>query len=633
MQKQIKRVLIANRGEIAVRVAQSLQQMGKVAIAVYSDPDAGALHTQVCDEAYALGGSTPLESYLQAEKILALGKEHQVDAIHPGYGFLSENAGFARRCQQEGIVFIGPSPEVIEAMGDKIRAKATMKAAQVPMVPSFDPPDGTSKQQLIEAAQSVGFPLLVKAAAGGGGKGMRRVESLQDLPEALDMACGEARKAFGDDRVFLERYISKPRHVEIQIFGDSHGNVVYLGERECSIQRRYQKIVEESPSPAVTPQLRQQMGEAAVRGAKAMGYSNAGTVEFLLDDEGQFYFLEVNTRLQVEHPVTEMVYGYDLVKAQLEVAEGKPLPFRQEQLLPRGWALEVRLYAEDPNAGFLPAVGRLEVFRCPSAPGVRLDTGFQQGDEISVYYDPMLAKLVTFGADREEARARMLWTLERFVLLGMENNLRFLARVLSQPEFVQGQLSTHFLSDYPLPPETEEIPPEVVAIAESVRQQPRSSVSQSYPSPWESLGCWPQSSGTAVATTSNRGKLGPRAGASSAQSGPPWWRQTEEALEVWWMGRVYKLANPEDSSGGRSRTRKASGGGLRLISKMPGTVLKINVQLGDQVEAGQQLLLMESMKMEMSMEAQTSGRIKSILVEVGQRVERDSLLIELEALA
>ncbi len=492
----MQRILIANRGEIAVRIASSLQQMGLTAVAVYSDVDKNALHTLVCDEAYPLGGQTPLESYLRQELILEIAKKHQIDAIHPGYGFLSENAGFARKCQEAGIVFIGPTPEVIQSMGDKILAKTAMKAAGVPMVPSFDPPAQVSQEEYLKAAGEIGFPLLVKAAAGGGGKGMRLVSSADQLEEALQMAQGEAAKAFGDSRVFLERYVERPRHIEIQIFGDQHGNVVHLGERECSIQRRYQKIIEESPSPALTPELRSEMGEAACRGARALGYSNAGTVEFLLDDQGRFYFLEVNTRLQVEHPITELVYGYDLVKAQIAVARGEQLPFKQSEIQPRGWAMECRLYAENPDAGFLPCTGTLEVFRAPSGPWIRLDSGFKEGDEVSVFYDPMLAKLITYGSDREDARRRMVWALEHFVVLGVTNNLHFLARVLQQSEFVAGQTHTHFLQDYPLPALDSQVPPELVALAQAAQsrlqtdQGSSSGINAPQRTPWDSIGGW-----------------------------------------------------------------------------------------------------------------------------------------------
>lgn len=459
----MQRILIVNRGEIAVRVARTVQRMGLTACTVYSDPDADALHAVSADEAYPLGGTTSLESYLQVDKILAIARERKIDAIHPGYGFLSENTGFARRCAEAGITFIGPSPEVIDAMGDKLNAKELVARHGVPTVPSFDPQGEPTPEQWRSEAERVGFPLLVKAAAGGGGKGMRRVDRPEELDEALAMARGEAAKAFGDGRVFLERYVLRPRHVEIQIFGDTHGNVVHLGERECSIQRRYQKVIEESPSPAVSHELRARMGEAACRAARALGYSNAGTVEFLLDERGEFFFLEVNTRLQVEHPVTECVYDLDLVELQLRVARGERLPFTQEELQPRGWAMECRLYAEDPDRNFMPSTGTLEVYEPPVAPGVRVDSGVRQGSVVSVYYDPMLAKLIAWGSSREQARQRLVWALRNFPVLGLTHNLPFLRKVLEHPEFIAGHTHTGFLAEHPLEKAGE--PPEVARVA------------------------------------------------------------------------------------------------------------------------------------------------------------------------
>lgn len=489
----MRKVLIANRGEIAVRVSRTLQQMGLVACAVYSDPDQDAVHVQVADEAYALGGKTSLESYLDQNKLLEIMKQHQIDAVHPGYGFLSENAGFARRCQEAGIIFIGPSPEVIEAMGDKLQAKAKMLEAQVPTIPSFAPSPDTTLDEYHQEATKIGFPLLVKASAGGGGKGMRRVDSREELEGAIAGAQSEAQKAFGDGRVFLEKYLSRPRHIEIQMMGDNHGNVVHLGERECSIQRRYQKIVEESPSPAVSPELRAQMGETACRAARAIGYTGAGTMEFLLDEDGKFYFLEVNTRLQVEHPITEEVYGQDLVRAQVLVAQGQPLPFTQEQLQPRGWAIECRLYAEDPYRNFMPSTGRIQVYEPPQGPGIRLDSGVQKGSEVSVYYDPMLAKLVASGSTREQARQRMVWALARFPVLGLTHNLAFLRGVLEHPEFVAGNTHTHFLEAHKIDSGPQEVPKAgLVALAAWLQQQKPTSTGggEKQAGPFEQVGPW-----------------------------------------------------------------------------------------------------------------------------------------------
>ena len=489
----MRKVLIANRGEIAVRIIRTLQQMGLVACAVYSDPDRHALHVQVADEAYPLGGSTSLESYLQQDKVLEICRQHQIDAVHPGYGFLSENAGFARKCEQAGVLFVGPSPDVIEAMGDKLNAKERMKAAGVPTIPSFDPPPEVTLEDYRREAEAIGFPILVKAAAGGGGKGMRRVESAAELEKAVESAQNEARKAFGDGRVFLEKYLANPRHIEIQVFGDQHGNVVHLGERECSIQRRYQKMIEESPSSAVSPELRHEMGETACRAARALAYSNAGTMEFLLDQEGKFYFLEVNTRLQVEHPVTECVYGVDLVRAQMLVAQGEPLPFRQEDLQPRGWSMECRLYAEDPSHNFLPCTGTLAVYEPPVGPGIRVDSGVEQGSTIGVHYDPMLAKLVTYGSDREEARQRMVWALGHFPVLGLRHNLPFLKSLLEHPEFVAGRIHTHFLQEHNLDTGPSEVPKAgLLALGHWLREQkpPTAAGTVAATSPFTELGSW-----------------------------------------------------------------------------------------------------------------------------------------------
>jgi acetyl-CoA carboxylase biotin carboxylase subunit len=488
----MKKVLIANRGEIAVRVTRTLQQMGITACAVYSDVDKNALHVQLADEAYALGGTTSLESYLDQDKVLKICKDHQIDAIHPGYGFLSENAGFARRCAEQGITFIGPNPDVIDGMGDKLNAKEKMVAAGVPVVPSFNPEENTTPEKYAEEAERIGYPILVKAAAGGGGKGMRRVDKASDLASSLEAAQNEARKAFGDGRVFLEKYLANPRHIEIQIFGDNHGNVVHLGERECSIQRRYQKVIEEAPSPAVSPELRQEMGETACKAARSIGYSNAGTMEFLLDDQGKFYFLEVNTRLQVEHPITECVYDVDLVRAQIQVARGEQLPFRQEDLKPRGWAMECRLYAEDPSNNFLPCTGTLAVYEPPVGPGIRCDSGVQAGGVISVHYDPMLAKLVTFGHDREEARQRMVWALGHFPVLGLRHNLPYLKAVLEHSEFEKGNTHTHFLQQHSISSGPSQVPKSgLVALAHFLQQQkPTQATAVQATSPFQELGPW-----------------------------------------------------------------------------------------------------------------------------------------------
>lgn len=460
-----KKILIANRGEIAVRIARTAQQMGVAAMAVYAEPDRLAPHVMVADEAYLLPGESPAETYLRGNKIIDIAKRHGAEAIHPGYGFLSENAPFAQACRDAGLTFIGPTPEVIRAMGDKLTAKKAFEEAGVPVVPGWSGVGDESVDLIRTEADRIGYPVLVKAAAGGGGKGMRVVHAPEDLAAAVDGARHEAGAAFADARVFLEKFITKPRHVEIQIFGDTHGNVVHLFERECSVQRRHQKIVEESPAPGLSDELRQEIAAGAVRAAKAIGYTGAGTVEFMVDDAGAFYFLEVNTRLQVEHPVTEMITGYDLVAAQLRVACGEALPFTQEELQPRGHAIECRIYAEDASRGFLPSVGTLSVYEPPVGPHIRVDSGVMQGSSVTVYYDPMLAKLIVWGATREESLARMRWALRRFPILGVTTNVDFLQALMAHECFVNGEVHTQFLDQTKVFVPATDDPPDEVLIA------------------------------------------------------------------------------------------------------------------------------------------------------------------------
>lgn len=460
-----KKVLIANRGEIAVRVMKTLQEMGIATVALASDPDRQAEHVRCADEVIHLPGEKPADTYLQAEKILELAKAIGVDAVHPGYGFLSENAAFAEHCAQADITFIGPKPNVIRDMGDKIIAKDLMRKAGVPVVPGWSGDLETDFAIIRKEAASIGYPILVKAAAGGGGKGMRLVHSDAELESAFAAAAREAQSAFGDARVFLEKYITNPRHIEFQIFGDHQGNVVHLFERECSIQRRHQKIIEETPSPALTTQLRNTMGEAAVKAAQAMGYTNAGTVEFILAEDNSFYFLEVNTRLQVEHPVTEMTTHLDLVRLQLNIAAGQPLPFKQADLQQDGHAIECRIYAEDPARNFMPGIGKLAFYRPPTGPFIRLDSGVREGAEVTVHYDPMLAKLIVWGKDRAAALQKMSWALSRFAILGVANNVEFLKAIIDHPQFIAGQINTHFLEANPIDLTSAEPPVEALLIA------------------------------------------------------------------------------------------------------------------------------------------------------------------------
>ncbi len=445
--KKITKLLVANRGEIALRVLRSAKEMGLQTVAIYSEADRNALHVRYADEAVCVGPPASKDSYLRGDKILEVCKKLGVDAIHPGYGFLSENAGFARAVREAGLIFVGPSPEAMEIMGDKLSAKQAVKAYNIPLVP------GTAEaiSDVAEAkriAEEVGFPILIKASAGGGGKGMRLVNNSAEFEEQMQLAINEAVSAFGDGAVFIEKFVTGPRHIEIQVLGDEHGHIVHLFERECSIQRRHQKVIEEAPSSVLTPELRARMGQCAVDVARACNYTGAGTVEFLLDDKHNFYFLEMNTRLQVEHPVTEYITGLDLVKEQIRVAEGQPLPFQQGDLAINGHALELRVYAEDPQNNFLPDIGRLQTYVRPQGPGVRVDDGFEQGMDIPIYYDPMIAKLVTHGATRAEAIARMLRAIEEYQITGITTTLGFGAYVLRHPAFVSGDFDTNFIRDH-----------------------------------------------------------------------------------------------------------------------------------------------------------------------------------------
>ena len=441
----IRRVLIANRGEIAVRVIRSCRELGIETVAIFSEPDRESLHVRLADQAYALGGETSAESYLVSEKVLAAAKASGADAIHPGYGFLSENPDFVRAVEAAGINFIGPRPQAMEQMGEKTRARRVMQAAEVPVVPGSEAlADGTEAATF---AAEIGLPVMVKAAAGGGGKGMRRVDDPSAVAKAFDAARSEAKKSFGDDRVYVEKFLQRPRHIEVQILADRHGNCVHLFERECSIQRRHQKVIEEAPSPFLDAGLRAQMGAVAVQAAKAVDYVGAGTVEFLCDADRNFYFLEMNTRLQVEHPVTEWITGLDLVALQIRIAEGHALPFAQEDLAIGGNAIEARIYAEDPQSGFLPAPGKIEHLHVPAGPYVRDDSGVVFGSEVTPLYDPMISKLSVWGEDRDQALARLDRALAEYKVIGVTTNISFLRRVLAEPTFQSGDFDTGFIGD------------------------------------------------------------------------------------------------------------------------------------------------------------------------------------------
>ncbi len=485
----IQRLLVANRGEIALRIMRSAREMGLTVIAVYSEADRESPHVQFADEAYLLGPPASSQSYLLGEKIINLCLDNQIDAIHPGYGFLSENAVFARKVEEAGITFVGPGGDSMDLMGDKLSAKQAVKDFGVPLVPGLD----HAIEDIAEAkrvALEIGFPVLVKASAGGGGKGMRLVESADEFESQMERAVSEAVSSFGNGAVFVEKFVSKPRHIEIQVMADQHDNVVYLFERECSIQRRHQKVIEEAPSSVLTPELRKQMGEAAVNVCRACNYVNAGTVEFLLDAELNFYFLEMNTRLQVEHPVTEMITGVDLVKEQIRVAEGHPLSFSQESLEINGHSIEVRVYAEDPTNNFLPDIGDLHIYRRPQGHGIRVDDGFEEGMTVPIYYDPMIAKLIVHADSREAAMDKMIRAIDEYQIVGVETTLAFCRYVMGHEAFRSGDFDTNFVKKYFTPEvldqELTEEEKEVVAIVAKLameQSQGRSFSKEAHPAP------------------------------------------------------------------------------------------------------------------------------------------------------
>jgi len=447
MIKKITKIVVANRGEIAIRVMKTAQKMGIKTVVVYSTVDRNALHVKFADEAVCIGEAPSNQSYLRGDKIIEIAKELGADAIHPGYGFLSENSQFAEACEKNNLIFIGPKSKAIEMMGNKLAAKEAVKEYNIPMVPGTENAI-TDIEEAKKMATQIGFPILIKAAAGGGGKGMRIVEKEADFTTQMDRAISEAVNAFGDGAVFIEKYVTKPRHIEIQLMADSHGNILYIFERECSIQRRHQKVVEEAPSAVLTPELRKKMGEAAVKVAKACDYLGAGTVEFLLDDKYNFYFLEMNTRLQVEHPVSEIIAGLDLVELQIKVAQGEALPMKQEDLKINGHAIELRVYAEDPLNDFLPNVGNLSTYILPEGEGIRVDNGIEQGMDVPIYYDPMLSKLITYGKNREEAIALMIKAIDNYHIEGVATTLAFGKFVMQHEAFRSGDFDTGFIKNY-----------------------------------------------------------------------------------------------------------------------------------------------------------------------------------------
>ncbi|MFY9780284.1 MAG: biotin carboxylase N-terminal domain-containing protein [Candidatus Baltobacteraceae bacterium] len=643
--RPLRRLLIANRGEIAVRIARAARDAGIVPLGVYSDADAHGFHLEAMDDAAWVGPAPAGESYLDAARVLAAARELRADSLHPGYGFLSERADFARAVGDAGLVFVGPTPEAIAATGDKAEAKRRARAQDVPVVPGYDG-DDQSPQRLRAEAARIGPPLLIKASAGGGGRGMRVVTDLAAFGEALEAARREALGAFGDDRVLLEKYLEAPRHIEFQILADAHGTTLHLGERECSIQRRHQKLVEEAPSVALDPGLRAAMGAAAVRVARAAGYLNAGTVEFLLDAGGAFYFLEMNARLQVEHPVTELVHGVDLVREQLRIAAGEPLQLESAAGEARGWAIEARVTAEDPAAGYLPATGRIERWEPPGGPGIRLDAGVRAGSTVSIYYDSLLAKLIAHGPDRRTALERLTAALETFRIEGVPTNLPLLLGIARDPAFRAGATTTAFLSERSrlMRPDAASEPDEAALIAiGAVVSDPRA---------WRvaGVGIPVQLAGTArrIAVVASRTGDGEswrlegdfRGNAVFEVAGERIIVRTAdkrcggraavraEGVEVVYDGSLFRFAFAPPPRLGAASAGEAGAAHGTIISPMPGKIVKVAVKPGDPVAERDLLVVLEAMKMEHRIEALQSGVVKHVAVAPGALVRGGATLIE-----
>jgi geranyl-CoA carboxylase alpha subunit len=642
----IHKVLVANRGEIACRIISTARAKGYRTVAIYSEADAHALHVSLADEAVLIGPGPAAQSYLNIERVIGAAQRTGADALHPGYGFLSERAAFAEACAAAGLIFVGPDPDAIRIMGDKAESKRRMAAAGVPCVPGYLG-DDQAEEVFVREAERIGYPIMVKASAGGGGRGMRLVHEPGALRAALQTARSEAQAAFGDGRLLLERAVVEPRHVEIQVFGDRHGNVIHLGERDCSVQRRHQKVVEEAPSPAVDAELRARMGQAAVRAAAAIGYVGAGTVEFLLAPNGAFYFLEMNTRLQVEHPVTEMVTGLDLVALQLIVAEGRPLPVVQEAVTLSGHAIEVRLYAEDPAGNFLPQTGDIAVWEPATGDGLRIDHGLRVGAAVSAFYDPMLAKVIAWGADRDEARRRLLRGVEDSRLFGVATNRAFLAATLRNPEFAAGKATTGFIArQFPEGFANDSPPAWAPALAAALfadhqgagwRSNRWSShviklASSVGESDWRAVrrdSAWELTSGTATFTIQLLERDAAnvialidghrfRVGAHVEFGEEPCVRLDVNAT----------IHNFDDRSFARPASTQDAGPGGALRAPMNGAVAQVFVSVGDPVKRGQPLLVLEAMKMEHSILAPVDGFIEAIAVSQGAQVAtRDTLIV------
>ncbi|MBE1294238.1 MAG: acetyl-CoA carboxylase biotin carboxylase subunit [Rhodobacteraceae bacterium] len=642
-------LLIANRGEIACRIIRTARDLGLRTVAVYSDADAEALHVSMADEAHRVGHAPATDSYLNIDAILAAAKASSAEAIHPGYGFLSENADFARAVEDAGLIFVGPSAEAIEIMGDKAIAKAHMLNASVPCVPGYQGDDQTDAT-LLSHARDIGVPLMVKAAAGGGGKGMRLVTDVDDLPEALALARTEASAAFGNETLILERAMQNARHIEVQVFADHAGNTIALGERDCSVQRRHQKVIEEAPAPGATPNLRKRMEKAAIAAAQSVGYVGAGTVEFLLDENGEdFYFLEMNTRLQVEHPVTEMVAGLDLVELQIAVAQGKPLPVSQEDVTLSGHAIEVRLYAEDPANGFLPSIGKIHKFETDNT--IRIDTGVRYGDEVSPHYDPMLAKLIAYGDTRDEALRALTRSLDNTAVLGVTTNVPFLRDLLDHAEVQNRAATTSFLDDtYPDGPPKTAITSQTIALAAVLLLRSESDAAQAQSLlPDTSLAGFSSDGGLPIpldlsldGDLHNLTATGVGTGHITV-SGDGWTHNISNDLRI--DGLRTTVHHAPDGTGGLflqtaghhlhvtraqpwATTDAASTGAL--TAPMPGLLVTLNVATGDTVQKGDTLAVLEAMKMQHQLTAAADGVVAALHVETGQQLSKGALILTME---
>ncbi|WP_297833342.1 acetyl/propionyl/methylcrotonyl-CoA carboxylase subunit alpha [Pseudomonas sp.] len=644
----LTRILVANRGEIACRIMRTAKALGLTTVAVHSATDRDARHAREADIRVDLGGSKAADSYLLIDKLIAAAKASGAQAIHPGYGFLSENASFARAIENAGLIFLGPPASAIDAMGSKSAAKALMEDAGVPLVPGYH---GAAQDldTFRAAAERIGYPVLLKATAGGGGKGMKVVEQVSELAEALASAQREALSSFGDSRMLVEKYLLKPRHVEIQVFADQHGNCLYLNERDCSIQRRHQKVVEEAPAPGLSPQLRQAMGEAAVRAAQTIGYVGAGTVEFLLDSRGEFFFMEMNTRLQVEHPVTEAITGLDLVAWQIRVAQGEQLPMTQAQVPLIGHAIEVRLYAEDPANDFLPATGTLAIYReSPAGPGRRVDSGVAEGDSVSPFYDPMLGKLIAWGENREQARLRLLAMLDEFAIGGLKTNLAFLRRIVAHPAFAAAELDTDFIPRYQdqLLPAAGELSVEFwQAAGEAFSQSQANVVRQDDPySPWSSnrglraglpaeidlhLSCNGQKQ--VIQLRNSSASLAVLQGEQLIVEHDGVRRQhlairKADTLYLQWDGELHTIKRLDPIADVEAAHTQQGG----LTAPMNGSIVRVLVEAGQAVDIGTQLVVLEAMKMEHSIRAPHAGVVKAVYCSEGEMVSEGTILVELE---